>query len=149
MSKQIQGRSVNPTSMIITLFWLNLWHPRLNLILLLFQTCTLYHLNTPIIMPHQDIMLSITLHYHKSTPVRGHNTGPLLLEHLRDPSLRILHHCETLYVPPHHRWPHIPSPSPPPPQNSEELRLVSEVQTWDLTLEVNSKLLPTCSIVWL
>ena len=43
---------------------LNLWHPRLNLILLLFQT---YHLNTPIIMPHQDIMLSITLHYHKST----------------------------------------------------------------------------------
>ena len=35
--------------------------------------------------------------------VRGHNTGPLLLEHLRDPSPRILHHCETLYVPPHRR----------------------------------------------
>ena len=72
--------------------------------------------------------------------VRGHNTG---------------HHCETLYVPPHRRWPHILSLSPPLPQNSdyqpnsEELRLVSEVQTQDLTSEVNSKLLPTCSIVWL
>ena len=87
--------------------------------------------------------------------VRGHNTGPLLPEHLRDPSPRILCHCETPYVPPHRRWPHIPSPSPRPPQNSdyqlnsEELRLVSEVQTRDLTLEVNSELLPTCSIVWL
>ena len=33
--------------------------------------------------------------------VRGHNTGPLLPEHLRDPSPRILCHCEIPYVPPH------------------------------------------------
>ena len=118
------------------------------------------HMTSPLLNIDFPWLFIFTEH-HLLEGVRGHNFQQSSLENPRAPTPNTLHRSETLYVPPHRRRSHNPSPSLPPRWNSKRYLdfnskqtprhsvFVTRVQTPNEDLEVNSELLRThhyCSI---